>query len=66
MNRERTSCLDELRWGGETFGDECLLFPVSLPRLITAPTMVNLHASTRKELSVLVVFRCAKTSVGGQ
>jgi len=60
---------DKLPWWateGETFGDEYLLFPVSLPRLITAPTMVNLHASTRKELSVLVLSRCAKTSVGGQ
>ena len=52
--------------GEETFRDEYLLFPVSLPRLITAPTMVNLHASTRKEQSVLVLSRCAKTSVGGQ
>jgi len=61
---------DKLPWwakvGEETFRDEYLLFPVSLPRLITAPTMVNLHASTRKEQSVLVLSRCAKTSVGGQ
>jgi len=63
---------DKLSWwakvGGERemFRDEYLLFPVSLLRLITAPTMVNLHASTRKELSVLVLSRCAKTSVGGQ
>lgn len=48
------------------FSDEYLLFPVGLSRLITAPAMVNLHASTRKELSVRVLPRCEKTSVAGQ
>ena len=66
MNRERTNCHDELRKGEETFSDEYLLFHVGLPRLITAPAMVNLHASTRKELSVRVLSRCEKTSVAGQ